>query len=52
MAALTTKEAWDLYQAAAARDAFSDETRKAHAVYAAALTRARKKARAAREAQS
>ncbi len=40
------KKAWDAYQAAAARDPFSEETKQAHARYARALTAARKKRKA------
>ncbi len=40
-----TKKAWDAYQAAAARDPFSDETKKKRAAYQRALTIANKKAR-------
>jgi hypothetical protein len=38
----TVKELWDLYQVAAERDRFSDETKRAHARYARAITKARK----------
>lgn len=43
----TTKELWDAYQACAAVDPWSDETKKARAVYTRRINKLRKEKREA-----